>query len=135
MGEKALNQHGRWRNKMMAFRVSPEEDAHINALVAMSGLSKQDYIARRLMDEEVVVTLGSRVQLALQREAVAVYRELRCIRESSEISPELAARNRAVVDTFAALDVEAVGSSSIEAEDALVGGAVRKADEKGDDAR
>ena len=44
-----------WRNKTVAFRVSPEEDEQIEAAVRLSGLTKQDYITRRLLCREVVV--------------------------------------------------------------------------------
>lgn len=135
MSDKLKDQHGRWRNKTGAFRVSPEEGERIDAQVAMSGLTKQDYITARLMEESVVVMPSSRVQRALQREAVAVYRELRRIRSASEMSPELEARIRVLVDTFAALGADVAGASSVEAEDALIRGVVRKMDAKGDDER
>ena len=41
--EKNLDSKGRWRNKIVAFRVSPEEAEQIDACVRLSGLSKQDY--------------------------------------------------------------------------------------------
>ncbi len=53
---------------------------------------KQDYIAKRLMGEDVVVVPNSRVQRALQRQALDIYHELRRIRNGSDISPELDAR-------------------------------------------
>ena len=39
----------------VAFRVSDEEAKLINDLVALSGLTKQDYITRRLLCRDVVV--------------------------------------------------------------------------------
>ena len=53
--EKNLDSKGRWRNKIVAFRVSPEEAEQIDACVRLSGLSKQDYITKRLTDREIVV--------------------------------------------------------------------------------
>ena len=44
--EKNLDSKGRWRNKIVAFRVSPEEAEQIDACVRLSGLSKQDYITK-----------------------------------------------------------------------------------------
>ena len=41
--EKNLDSKGRWRSKIVAFRVSPEEAEQIDACVRLSGLSKQDY--------------------------------------------------------------------------------------------
>ena len=48
--ERVLDQQGRWRNKVVAFRMSPEEDAVLEAKVRLSGLTKQEYIIRRLTD-------------------------------------------------------------------------------------
>ena len=46
MSAKSLDAHGRWRKITVAFRVSPEEDEHIERLVMLTGLTKQDYIIR-----------------------------------------------------------------------------------------
>ena len=47
MSAKNLDNHNRWRNKTVAFRVSPEENEQIDAAVRLSGLTKQDYITKR----------------------------------------------------------------------------------------
>lgn len=44
MSAKNMDKHNRWRNKTVAFRVSPEEDAQIEMAVKLTGLTKQDYI-------------------------------------------------------------------------------------------
>ncbi len=44
MSAKNLDNHNRWRNKTIAFRVSPEENEQIEIAVRLSGLTKQDYI-------------------------------------------------------------------------------------------
>ena len=49
MSLKNRDNKNRWRNKTVAFRVSPEEDAQIETAVRLSGLTKQDYITRRLL--------------------------------------------------------------------------------------
>ena len=43
MSAKNLDKHNRWRNKTVAFRVSPEEDTQIETAVKLTGLTKQDY--------------------------------------------------------------------------------------------
>ena len=55
MSAKNRDEHNRWRNKTVGFRVSPEEDKQIEAFVQLSGLTKQDYITRRLLCRDVVV--------------------------------------------------------------------------------
>ena len=44
MSAKCLDQQGRWRNKVVAFRMSPEEDELLETTVRLSGLTKQEYI-------------------------------------------------------------------------------------------
>lgn len=104
----------------IAFRVSPEEAGLIDAQVAMSGLTKQDYVTKRLLARDVVVVPSSRVQRALRREAVRIYRELRRIRDAGDIGPELQARIDIFARTFEALGAEDPGRSDVEEEDAAI---------------
>ena len=61
MSAKNLDKHNRWRNKAVSFRVFPEEDAQIETTVKLTGLTKQDYIIRRLLERDVVVQGNPRV--------------------------------------------------------------------------
>ena len=76
--EKNLDSKGRWRNKIVAFRVSPEEAEQIDASVRLSGLSKQDYITKRLTDREIVVQGNPRVYKALRNQMAEIYEEFHC---------------------------------------------------------
>ena len=79
MSLKSRDNHNRWRNKTVAFRVSPEEDEQIEIAVKLSGLTKQDYITRRLMCRDVVVQGNPRVYKALRDQLSAVLAELKRI--------------------------------------------------------
>ena len=89
MSAKNLDNHNRWRNKTVAFRVSPEEDEQIETAVRLSGLTKQDYITRRLLCREVVVQGNPRVYKALRNELAAVLAELQRIEAGSGVDGEL----------------------------------------------
>ena len=89
MSMKNLDTHNRWRNKTVAFRVSPEEDEQIETAVRLSGLTKQDYITRRLMCRDVVVQGNPRVYKALRNELAAVLDELRRIEARGGVDGEL----------------------------------------------
>ena len=89
MSAKNLDRHNRWRNKTVAFRVSPEEDEQIETAVRLSGLTKQDYITRRLMCREVVVQGNPRVYKALRNEFAAVLAELQRIEAGGGVDEEL----------------------------------------------
>ena len=75
--ERTLDYKGRWRNHTVAFRVSDEESKLLNDLVALSGLTKQDYITRRLLCRDVVVQGNPRVYKALKNQMMAIYEELK----------------------------------------------------------
>ena len=89
MSLKNRDNHNRWRNKTVAFRVSPEEDAQIETFVKLSGLTKQDYITHRLTCKDVVVQGNPRVFKALHKELAAVLTELQRIEAGEKINDEL----------------------------------------------
>lgn len=89
MSAKNLDSHNRWRNKTVAFRVSSEEDAQIETAVRLTGLTKQDYIIRRLLNRDVVVQGNPRVYKALRDQFAAVLDELRCIEAGANVGDEL----------------------------------------------
>ena len=89
MSLKNRDEHNRWRNKTVAFRVSPEEDAQIEVAVKLTGLTKQDYITRRLLCTDVVVQGNPRVYKALRDQLVAVLDELRRIEAGTDVDNEL----------------------------------------------
>lgn len=89
MSLKNRDNKNRWRNKTVAFRVSPEEDAQIETAVRLSGLTKQDYITRRLLCREVVVQGNPRVYKALRNELAAVLAELQRIEAGGGVDGEL----------------------------------------------
>ena len=89
MSLKNRDNHNRWRNKTVAFRVSPEEDQQIETFVKLSGLTKQDYITRRLTCKDVVVQGNPRVYKALKQELAAVLAELQRIEAGNSVDEEL----------------------------------------------
>lgn len=88
MSVKNLDRHNRWRNKTVAFRVSPDEDREIETAVRLSGLTKQDYITRRLLCRDVVVQGNPRVYKALRNELAAVLEELERIEAGNGVDGE-----------------------------------------------
>ena len=89
MSAKNVDNPNRWRNKTVAFRVSPQEDEQLEIFVKLSGLTKQDYITRRLLEKDVVVQGSPRVYKALRDELAAVLDELRRIEAGQGVNDEL----------------------------------------------
>ena len=89
MSEKLLDYKGRWRHRTVAFRVSEEEAQLIDREVTLSGLTKQDYITRRLLNRDVVVQGNPRVYKALRNQMDEMLSELRRIETYSSDHDEL----------------------------------------------
>ena len=89
MSAKNRDNHNRWRSKTVGFRVSPEEDEQIEIAVRLSGLTKQDYITRRLLCRDVVVQGNPKVYKALRNQLAAVLTELERIEAGGGVNDEL----------------------------------------------
>ena len=89
MSLRIMDAQGRWRGKTVAFRVSPDEDVQLETAVRLSGLTKQDYIMRRLLCRDVVVQGNPRVYKALRNELAAVLAELQRIAACDPVNDDL----------------------------------------------
>lgn len=106
MSLKNRDDHNRWRNKTVAFRVSPEEDKQIETYVQLSGLTKQDYITRRLTHKDIVVQGNPRVFKALRNQLADVLTELQRIEAGGEVNDELLDLIEMIADIFGGLKDE-----------------------------
>ena len=76
MSAKNLDTQGRLRSKIISFRVSPEEGELLDTKVKLSGLTKQDYIIKKITDSTVTVQPNPRVYKALKTQLENVLTEL-----------------------------------------------------------
>ena len=106
MSAKNRDEHNRWRNKTVAFRVSPEEDKQIETYVRLSGLTKQDYITRRLTHKDIVVQGNPRVFKALRNQLADVLTELQRIEAGGEVNDELLDLIEMIADILGGLKEE-----------------------------
>ena len=100
MSAKNLDNHNRWRNRQVAFRLSPEEADLLDTYVRLSGLTKQDYIIRRLLNRDIVVQGNPRVYKALRDQLAAVLGELRRMEARGGVDDELLATIRLITVTL-----------------------------------
>lgn len=82
----------------MAFRVSDEENAQIDLAVKLTGLTKQDYITRRLLCRDVVVQGNPRVFKALRNQLADVLEQLQRIEAGADVDDELLDTIHMIVD-------------------------------------
>lgn len=89
MSLKVYDGQGRWRSKTVSFRISPEEDEQLETAVRLSGLTKQDYMIRRLQCRDVLVQGNPRVYKALRNELASVLLELQRIESGGQVDGDL----------------------------------------------
>ena len=106
MSLKNRDEHNRWRNKTVAFRVSPEEDKQIETYVRLSGLTKQYYITRRLTHKDIVVQGNPRVFKALRNQLADVLSELQRIEAGGDVNDELLDLIEMIADILGGLKEE-----------------------------
>lgn len=109
MSRPTVDYKGRRRSKTIAFRVSPEEEV-INALVAASGMTKQDYITSRLECRDINVSPNVRVYRMLRDQMRSVYVELRRLRSADGIDERLIELMQVLTRVFIDLGADELGA-------------------------
>ena len=89
MSAKNMDKHNRWRSRQVAFRLSPEEADLLDTYVKLSGLTKQDYIKRRLLEQEIVVQGNPRVFKALRNQMAEILTQLQRVEAGASPDAEL----------------------------------------------
>lgn len=120
MSEKNLDTYGRLRSKTIAFRMSPEEADLLDKLVAVSGMTKQDYIISKLSDTTVKVVPSSRMQRGMEDGMLLIYRELLRITDADNVSPELVALTEKIGSIFSDLTEEEIAERLPSDESAII---------------
>lgn len=98
MSEKRLDAKNRWRNVVVAFRMSPEEAQELNVKVSLSGLSKQNYIIQCLLKHEIRVVGGMKVAKKVQVHLDTILEELQTLDEADRDVEELLVPLKHVLD-------------------------------------
>ena len=91
MSEKKYDAHNRFRCLSVGFRASPEESQQIDLAVALSGLTKREYIINKLLDRKITVTGNSKIHKAVYEQLTAVLTELKRIESGKKVDDELLA--------------------------------------------
>lgn len=89
MSEKNLDRQGRQRNKVVAFRASPEEAKLFDVVAKAAGMTKQDYIISKLLNREIVVKTDISIYYRLRELMKDIYLELQRLEKASDAPNEL----------------------------------------------
>lgn len=89
MSAKNCDNHNRFRDRTIGFRVSSEEDQQINTIVELSGMTKQDYIVSKLLDRTIYVQGNCKVHRAVYDKLNEVLAELKRLDSGDSVDDEL----------------------------------------------
>ena len=109
MSAKDCDNHNRFRDRTIGFRVSSEEEQQINTVVELSGMTKQDYIVSKLLDRTIYVQGNCKVHRAVYDKLTEVLSELRRIESSNEMGDELIANIELIASIVDSLYIKANG--------------------------
>lgn len=79
----------RKRCRTISFWVTPGQAAEIDELTRLSGLAKQDYLARRALDKQVIVVPSSRMVKSLKCYAERIADRLDALTASSQLDDDV----------------------------------------------
>ena len=83
--------------------MSPEERNDLNVRVKLSGLTKQDYVIKRLLEREVIVIPSSRLYKAMREQMTEILSELKRIENGKSVDSDLLAVIETVAKTYNSL--------------------------------
>lgn len=89
MSARRVDKYNRYRCVNVGFRLSPEEAEELNVKVALSGLSKRDYIVDCLLKHEIRVVCGIKVARTMKMYLEAILEELQRMEEGAVPREEL----------------------------------------------
>lgn len=79
----------RKRNIYVGFRLSKEEKERLDKYVKMSGLTFREYVARRSLQEDVIVVGNTRVYKSLKEQLESIVCELQKFDKNKQLDEEL----------------------------------------------
>lgn len=97
---KRIDSNGRWRSKTVGFRLSPKEADKLDFLATTSGLSKQNYILKRVFNEKVYINPNPRIQKYFSSYLQEILIELKKLQTVKEQDKEILDNLKYLVDAI-----------------------------------
>ena len=96
--KKKKNEHNRLRDIIVNFRVSPKEKSVIDARIAATGMSKQDYYRQSCMFQKILVRGNIRTFAAIRRPVLELSEKIDMNRDLTALDPADAERLKTILE-------------------------------------
>lgn len=107
MSAKNRDYKGRWRNKIVAFRLSEEEADELDVRVRLCGSrTKQDYLVESVLHQRIIAKGTPMMFVQFQKDLLRIEEELIRINLSEEMDDELLTPIRTMLEILEAFKNE-----------------------------
>lgn len=96
--KKKKNEHNRLRDVIVNFRVSPKEKAVLDARIAATGMSKQDYYRQSCMYQKILVKGNIRTFAEIRRSVLELSEKIDKNPDLTSLDPVDAERLKTILD-------------------------------------
>ena len=108
MSLKVKDDKNRWRNKTIAFRLSPEEDEELNKRYKLFGYrTKQNYIIDSVLKNKVVAMGNMEMIYQFRQSLKEILTELKRIDKAEDLDEELTIPIRTMLEIIEAMKAQA----------------------------
>ena len=96
--KKKKNEHNRLRDVIVNFRVSPKEKDVLDARIAATGMSKQDYYRQSCLYQKILVKGNIRTFAAIRREVLELSEKIDKNPDLTSLDPADAERLKTILE-------------------------------------
>lgn len=103
MSAKNKDDKNRWRNKIVAFRMSPEEAKELDDRVKLSGFrTKQDYLIESVLHQQIIAKGTPMMLVQFRRDLQRIEKELIRLEHAGDMDEELLTPIRTMLEILEA---------------------------------
>ena len=103
MSAKNKDDKNRWRNKIVAFRMSPEEAKELDDRVKLSGFrTKQDYLIESVLHQQIIAKGTPMMLVQFRRDLQRIEKELIRLEHVGDMDEELLTPIRTMLEILEA---------------------------------
>ena len=105
MSAKNKDDKNRWRNKIVAFRMSPEEAKELDDRVKLTGArTKQDYLIESVLHQQIIAKGNPMMLVQFRKDLIRIEKELMRLEQAGDMDEELLTPIRTMLEILEAFN-------------------------------
>lgn len=104
--KKKKDEHARVRNQILNFRTTPEERKKIEDRIALSGLTKSEFLIQSCMNQKIVVHGNVKVFAEINKQLSAIMEHITSTDFPNNLDDEILENLRTILELSAGLNLE-----------------------------